>query len=113
MNNTAICRKCIHYNICSYSTVLEKEIKCKDFICKADVAEVKHGKWEAYEEHEDGYVHHRCSVCKEDAIFNYEEESGYDEEIDGEWYYIGDITVGISEQLSPYCPNCGAKMDKE
>jgi hypothetical protein len=76
----------------------------------ADVAEIKHGKWEAHEEHEDGYVHHRCSGCKEDAIFNYKEEPDYDEGCDGEWHYIGDIAVGISEQLSPYCPNCGSMM---
>lgn len=30
----AICKKCIHYNVCDYSTVMEKEIECKDFICK-------------------------------------------------------------------------------
>ena len=25
------CKECSHYNICDYSTVIDKEINCKDF----------------------------------------------------------------------------------
>lgn len=77
----------------------------------ADVREVIHGKWELYDEHEDEYEHHRCSICKEDAIFTYEMESMYDEDFDGEWRYVTDICAGIDEYLTEFCPHCGAKMD--
>lgn len=30
------CKKCIHYDICEYSTLTDKEIKCKDFIYSTD-----------------------------------------------------------------------------
>jgi hypothetical protein len=29
-----ICKDCIHYNICEYSTIADKEVNCKDFISK-------------------------------------------------------------------------------
>ena len=59
----------------------------------ADVARVRHGRWVEYENESDmGY--HYCSECKHQA-FNYDE---------------GVCNVEI---LSDYCPNCGAKMDKE
>jgi hypothetical protein len=49
----------------------------------ADVAEVVHGRW--LTNSDDGYYPY-CSVCKE------EPKSGI---------------------MTPYCPNCGCKMDKE
>lgn len=30
------CRDCLHYSICEYSTVIDKEVKCKDFIYSID-----------------------------------------------------------------------------
>lgn len=30
------CKKCIHYDICEYSTLTDKEIKCKAFIYNTD-----------------------------------------------------------------------------
>lgn len=27
-----ICKNCIHYNVCEYSTIADKEVDCKDFI---------------------------------------------------------------------------------
>lgn len=55
----------------------------------ADAAEVIHGKW-LLEREPNGkpYCYH-CSVCDDD------------------FHYIGITTA------SDYCPNCGAKMDKE
>lgn len=26
------CKECLHYGICTYSTIIDKEIKCQDFI---------------------------------------------------------------------------------
>ena len=28
----AMCKNCVHYEICEYSTVIDKEIKCRSFI---------------------------------------------------------------------------------
>ena len=28
------CRNCIHYNLCEYSTIVDKEVDCKDFLFK-------------------------------------------------------------------------------
>lgn len=55
----------------------------------ADVAEVKHGRW-ILEREPDGtpYCFH-CSVC------------------DNDFHHIGIMTA------IDYCPNCGARMDKE
>ena len=79
----------------------------------ADVEEVRCGKWEECDGHEDGYYHHRCSVCKEDAIYRTIYEMDYDEGVDGEWYECGERNVGIEEKLTPRCPYCGAKMDRK
>lgn len=60
-------------------------------IPKADVQEVKHGKWK-YDSEDVGYANCLCSEC--DNFLTFDED---DEGID----------------LYPYCPYCGAKMDKE
>jgi hypothetical protein len=36
----ATCKDCLHYGICEYSTIADKEIKCKDYICKTDYVKV-------------------------------------------------------------------------
>ena len=59
---------------------------------------------------DDGYDHHHCLVCGEEAIFNYITEPLYDENYDGDMEYICDIDVDINEYLTPYCPYCGSKM---
>lgn len=53
----------------------------------ADVAPVRHGRWEDYEENT-----WQCSEC-------------------GELFYLEDGTPQENEYR--YCPNCGAKMDEE
>lgn len=50
---------------------------------KADVAEVRHGKWRKIQNYA------LCSNCKHE------------------------VNWGSKDFLSPYCPKCGAKMDKE
>lgn len=77
----------------------------------ADVAPVVHGEWELFLCDEDAYEHHRCSVCKNLAWFEYENETMWDENIDGEMVECGDATCGITEHLTLFCPYCGAKMD--
>lgn len=34
----ATCRECLHYGLCEYSIIIDREIKCKDF-------KRKHGEW--------------------------------------------------------------------
>ena len=53
-----------------------------------DMQEIKHGSWE-YDSEGVGYANYLCSECKNFLTFY--------EDID----------------LYPYCPYCGAKMDKE
>jgi len=55
----------------------------------ADVAPVRHGRWE--KKHDDVCYWHECSECGERLPLN-------------QWR---------QPWQSPYCPNCGAKMDKE
>ena len=55
----------------------------------ADVAEVRHGRWEhdGYDfPHGNDWVH--CSVC-------------------------GKRGINVPANLTPYCPRCGSRMDKE
>lgn len=72
---------------------------------------VKHGRWVVNPESYDGFKHHMCSNCKNDAIFDYVYEADFDEMLDGEWDYVGQRESGISEHLTKRCPNCDAKMD--
>lgn len=57
---------------------------------KADVVEVKHGKWK--DQYQGMYANqlYKCSVCGETAFHD-----------DERWF------------LTIFCPNCGAKMDVE
>lgn len=61
----------------------------------ADVTEVRHGRWIADKEDVEWgnyFIRYRCSECKERPHFSKDR-----------YTFI----------RSPYCPNCGAKMDKE
>lgn len=53
-----------------------------------DMQEIKHGKWK-YDSGDVGYANYLCSECGNFLTF----DEGFD--------------------LYPYCPYCGAKMDKE
>lgn len=74
---------------------------------------VRHGRWIRSGVHTDHYFHHRCSACNESAPFDYKYREDWDEGMDGEWYSLGLVDDGINEHLTPYCPNCGAKMELE
>ena len=60
-------------------------------ILAADVAPVRHGRWKPYHEADIGYDEYgvRCSNCK---------------------FEVENHEVNF---IMKYCPNCGAKMDKE
>ena len=57
----------------------------------SDVEEVKHGEWIRYWDNDYLCWSHKCSVCGNSPLAK--EGTMHD------------------EVLSPYCPNCGAKMD--
>lgn len=59
----------------------------------------------------DGYTHHYCPNCKNNAIYDFLYIEDYDEDIDGEWYSIGLREYGINEHLTKYCPECGEFME--
>ena len=69
----------------------------------------KIGQWNLYVA-EDGWEHHCCSECGEDAMFTVLYEADYDEDLDGEMRYCGDREYGIAESLTQCCPHCGVKM---
>ena len=73
----------------------------------ADVVEVKHGEWV-----EDGYddIHCICSCCGAEAQYT----STFEETFDYDWEE-NLCSTGYEETReyirTPFCPNCGAKMD--
>jgi len=82
---TVLCRVC--------STGGQCEKKCVDYkemtdLPAADVVEVKHGRWEKYIPTFGVGDFIKCSVCDRSRVNNLTERT-------------------------PYCPNCGAKMDGE
>ena len=68
----------------------------------ADVAPVRHGRWE------DG----RCSNCKEEAVSTSFDEPIYDYDWEENLRYSHTETH-TEYHLTNYCPNCGCKMDLE
>ena len=92
---TKSCSDCIHFDVCykieHFGRDLEDTSPCKQFISK-DVKPVKHGHWY----NRGGRF--RCSVCDNKALLK---------DIGG----TGGWSHEYEQQKSPYCPNCGAKMD--
>lgn len=112
----ATCGDCIHAEICKHIPTLtgfstSNTAYCKAFKNAADVVPVVHGRWEEHDESSDDYWHHKCTNCNVDAPFDYKYREDWDEGMDGEWYPIGLVEDGIIEHITPFCPNCGAKMD--
>ena len=95
------CKDCIHNEVCHmreiYNNIEEqiKELGCMDFIARADVQEIKHGKWIETQEPL-GWRDvdcAECSVCHES------------------WIIDEDSSIDDYECMWHYCPHCGAKMD--
>lgn len=96
-----ICNNCIHQKACinayasmGYFSVIDETkqdeykhtiLECSQFEDKSKFQEVRHGKWI---EDNDGVT--RCSVCGHKANRN---------------FYVN------VQELSEFCPHCGAKMD--
>ena len=80
---------------CGWNDCINEYLDMIDTIPAADVAPVRYGCWNADKEDVEwgnSLIRYRCSVCNERPHFDKEE-----------YRFI----------LSPYCPNCGAKMDGE
>lgn len=106
------CKDCIHDEVCymwETCSNIEEQVKfgCMDFIARADVQKIKHGKWI-----EDGYcdIPCVCSCCGAEAQYTstFKETLEYDCE--------GNLCSTECEEIrkyikTPCCPNCGAKMD--
>ena len=90
-------REAAYREICSDDTMSGYEkAYCSELIRNipaADVAPVRHGRWEKSEDNYYSLNLVKCSVCHEEWCF----------EIDDD---VKDLNYN-------YCPNCGAKMDKE
>lgn len=75
------------YHWAGYESRYDEFVSCEDIrnIPAADVVEVRHGRWETAPCN--GVYDMRCSACG--------------------------FAPGIRFYSSDYCPNCGARMDKE
>lgn len=91
------CEDCLYEKICYRREVCNdieeqiKELGCIDFIARADVQEIKHGKWIESEDDYYGFYIIKCSLCREEWCFEVEDD--------------------VKSMNYNYCPNCGAKMD--
>ena len=88
----ASCKDCMHEEVCTrYAGDLNEDgaEKCECFKHRADVQEVRHGKW-IYTSRSPEWADCKCSEC------------GYT-----------DSFANVMECFYNYCPECGAKMDKE
>ncbi len=77
------------YSDTNYAQDMETILRIVDELPAADVAPVVHGRW--IKTYEDCDLCHECSLCEKSALLDGNER----------------------EVLSPWCPNCGAKMDLE
>lgn len=88
----AYCGKCLHLDVCKTAETCDGHVPgCKHFMDKDEQPELKHGRWIPLEY--DGYADGNpvwdlweCSECQEEHS-------------------------GDEDTLTPYCPNCGARMD--
>ena len=98
----AICKDCVHYEVCMDFTTLKESEFCQNYdkqedLCdyfknKSDVVEVKRGEWFVDDFPKQGKKFIICSECRSviDCNVTYIDENEYD-----------------------YCPYCGADMKKE
>lgn len=104
------CKDCIHNEVCHMWEICSKKLGCLgclDFIASADVQKIKHGKWI-----EDGYCDipcvRSCSGAEAQYTSTFKETLEYDCEENL-------CSTGYEETRkyirTPFCPNCGAKMD--
>ena len=72
-------------------------------ISAAYVAPVLHGRWDD---------EHKCTVCHNEAFYKISNiRPDYDYDWEENLVETGDYIWDIEWIETPYCPNCGAKMD--
>ena len=86
------CEHCIHKKICIDGANYKNAEACRNYINEKDFLPVRHGHWY----NRGGRF--RCSVCDNKALLK---------DIGG----TGGWSHEYEQQKSPYCPDCGAKMD--
>lgn len=92
------CKDCIHNEVCHMREICNnieeqiKELGCMDFIARADVQEIKHGKWIKMSNNPDDGNYY-CTECHHSIDI----ATGRETPIDRDFFY---------------CPHCGAKMGK-
>ena len=90
------CKLCFHYAVCyAVGRMLERAETCSKYA--PDVVEVKHERWEDLYNSRYNNPLYVCSKCNCRALRTNEKD------------VLGHIKC--RQELSPYCPHCGAKMD--
>lgn len=84
MLTSKVCKECIHYSICEYSLISDKQNDCKDYIHKANYNEIKYAQWFLIETNNE-MDECSCSLCGQH------------------------LKTAVGTRMK-YCPNCGAKM---
>lgn len=85
-----------HRQMSTFHTVRVTMLESIGYCKTVDAVEVVHAEWrDIYK----GYANHRheCTACKGKALYSLERD------VLNRWIEV--------EQLSAYCPHCGAKMD--
>ncbi len=95
-----MCETCLYNKNCQFIAKHPKAIitGCTAYKDSRDVVEVRHGEW-VLEHGEYGKM--MCSVCKKSSPTERKPDPY-------EYFQLADFYIE-----SPYCPNCGAKMDGE
>ena len=87
----------------SYSR--EDAADCIRYMDAADVAPVRHGRWDD---------EHKCTVCHNEAFYKISNiRPDYDYDWEENLVETGDYIWDIEWVETAYCPNCGCKMDLE
>ena len=103
------CEDCKYFNvdgICTKEDPVCGSVMIVTELPTVDAVEVVHGRWL----YDSGTERHFCSACNEYAISVISNEPVYEYDWE-ENLQFSHIESACDEQLTNYCPNCGAKMD--
>ena len=99
-----ICNSGLHCDLCDEG--------CQSYI---EVEPVIYGAWKLDDQTIpaaiDDFDHHLCSICNHMAPYYINYEDDWDENLWGEWTLLGQRETGITEDLTPRCPWCGAHLE--
>ena len=80
----------------------EDAADCIRYMDAADVATVRHGRWDD---------EHKCTVCRNEAFCKIRNiQPDYDYDWEENLVETGDYIWDIEWVETAYCPNCGARM---